>query len=168
MAGSWPLRSGLAASLAVAALLIDAAALPARSTGGPTAQYPDSRLAISMPATSRAGSLVTVTFAGRNAAFTQGADIDYQLEAFVQQRSVLPRCPLSYSEEFNNFLNVGGNAIGRIAIGLNEGPSGPFRFRVRYRSGPARRIVVCAYTRLITDDAAHAQLRHTMRPSRSR
>lgn len=164
MARSWPVRLGAATLLAAAALLVYWGAPPAKSTGGPSAQYPQSRLSVSLPVTARAGSIVTVTFSGRNAAFTEGAPVTYTLEAFVQKRSVLPRCPASYSEELNNLINLGGSAIARFATNLNEGVSGPFRFRVKYRAGTIRRIVICAYSRLITDDAAYAQLRRTLRP----
>src|SRR5690349_4471312 len=114
MAGSWPSRVGVVASLAALGPLVFASALPAKSTGGPAPGYPNSRLSISVPAKARAGSIVTVTFSGTNAAFTEGAPITYALEAFVQQRSVLPRCPRAFSDEFNNYIDLGGTTIGRI------------------------------------------------------
>jgi len=168
MARSWSVRLAVTPLAVAALLLLPGSALPEKSTGGPSPQYPESRLSISLPKKARAGSIVTVTFAGRNATFTEGAPITYQLEAFVQKRSVLPTCPASYDAEFNNYINLSGTAIARIAIGLNEGVSGPFHFKVKYRAGNVRRIVICAYSRLITDDAAYAQLRRTLRPRRHR
>ena len=138
-------------------------ALPASLMADAGTQYPGSHVSISISRTARANSIVTVTFRGTNAVFTQGAPITYALDAFVQARSALPSCPASYGEELNNYANLGGRSIIKIATGLNEGVSGPFRIPVKYRSGPTRRIVVCAYSRLITDDAAHAQLRKTLR-----
>jgi hypothetical protein len=129
-------------------------------------QYPASQLSVSVSRNARANSVVTVTFSGTNAVFTQGAPVTYTLDAFVQARSALPSCPASYGEELNNYANLAGRSIIRIATNLNEGVSGPFRFNVKYRSGTTRRIVICAYSRLITDDAAHAQLRKTLRPAR--
>jgi hypothetical protein len=159
-------RLAAATSVAAAGLLVHPATLPALSTGGPSAQYPQSRLSISMPTRARAGSIVTVTMSGTNAPFTEGAPIAYSLDVFVQKQSVLPSCPASYSEELNNLANLAGIAIVRIAINLNEGVSGPFRIPVKYQTGTIRRIVICAYSRLITDDAAYAQLRHTLLPRR--
>src|SRR3954454_4486071 len=152
MRGPWP----VAVALAVLAF-------PAATAATSAPQYPGSKLSISVPRTARASSIVTVTFTGTNALFTEGAPITYSLTAFVQSRSALPTCPASYSEELNNFANLGGRSIIMIATNLNEGTQGPFSYMVKYRSGPTRRIVVCAYSRLITDDAAHAQLRRTLR-----
>jgi hypothetical protein len=140
----------------------------ARQATGSNAQYPGSHLSISLSKRARANSVLTLTFGGRNALFTTGASITYSLAAFVQARADLPRCPASYGEELNNYANLGGRSIIRIATNLNEGTQGRFRFKVKYRSGRVRRIVVCAYSRLITDDAAYAQLRRTLRPARRR
>ena len=147
------------------AVLIGVQALlwPAGLMADAGTQYPASHLKISVSPRARANSIVTVTFSGTNAVFTQGAPITYQLDAFVQARSALPTCPASYDAEFNNYANLAGRSIVKIATNLNEGVSGPFRFSVKYRSGTTRRIVICAYSRLITDDAAHAQLRRTLR-----
>src|SRR4051812_16407287 len=147
--------------LALAA--VGALAWPAASGGTSAPQYPASKLSISISKAARASSVVNVTFTGTNALFTEGAPITYSLAAFVQSRSALPSCPASYDEEFNNYVNLGGRSIIMIATNLNEGVQGPFRYKVKYRSGPTRRIVVCAYSRLITDDAAYAQLRKTLR-----
>src|SRR3954466_5774172 len=166
MAHPWPARTAVATLFVAAVFLVHPSAPPAQSTGGPSAQYPQSRLSISLPATARAGSIVTVTLAGTNAAFTEGAPITYSLEVFVQKRSVFPSCPASYGEEVNNLANLNGTAVVRIANGLNEGVSGPFRIPLKYRTGSIRRIVICAYSRLITDDAAYAELRRTLRPQR--
>src|SRR3954452_21665936 len=150
---------GLVAALVLISALASPSAIAAESTGGPSPQYPGSRLSISISKAARASSVVTVTFKGTNAQFTEGAPISYALTAFVQARSALPKCPASYDEELNNFANLGGRSIIRIATNLNEGVQGPFSYKAKSRAGPARRIVVCAYSRLITDDAAYAQLR---------
>ena len=154
-------RATIAAALA-------ALAWPASAAAASSPQYPGSKLSISVPRTARASSVVTVTFSGTNAQFTEGAPITYGLTAFVQARSALPSCPASYNEELNNFANLGGRSIIQIAINLNEGVQGPFSYKVKYRAGPVRKIVICAYSRLITDDAAYAQKRVTLRPPRKR
>src|SRR3954468_12689817 len=166
MAHPWPARTAVATLFVAAVFLMHPSALPAQSTGGPTAQYPQSRLSISLPANARAGAIVAVTLSGTNEPFTEGAPVTYTLEVFVQKRSVFPSCPASYAEEINNLANLSGAAVVRIASNLNEGVSGPFRIPVKYRTGSIRSIVICAYSRLITDDAAHAELRRTLRPRR--
>src|SRR3954454_11076149 len=150
--------SALAAVVALGAL-----AWPAASGATSAPQYPGSKLSIAISRSARASSVVTVTFTGTNAQFTEGAPITSSLTAFVQSRSALPSCPASYDEEFNNFANLGGHSIIMIATNLNEGGQRPFRYRVKYGAGPARRIVVCAFSRVITDAAAYAQLRKTLR-----
>src|SRR4051812_30621982 len=127
-------------SLILGALI--ALALPAGAAATSAPQYPGSKLSISISKRARANSVVTVTFRGTNALFTEGAPITYTLTAFVQARSALPTCPASYSEELNNYANLAGRSIIQIATNLNEGTQGPFKYNVKYRSGPTRKIVV--------------------------
>src|SRR4051812_9163463 len=143
---------GLVASLVLISALASPSAIAAESTGGPAPQYPGPRLSISISKAARASSVVTVTFEGTNAQFTEGAPISYALTAFVQARSALPKCPASYDEELNNFANLGGRSIIRIATNLNEGVQGPFSYKVKYPPGPAPRLVVCAYSRRSTHE----------------
>lgn len=143
----------------------------AASTGASAPDYPGSKLAISVSKTQRAGSLVSVTLSGTNALFDPSrpdTSTPYTVNVFVQTRAVLASCPRSYEDQLNNVINLGSRNVYEIGNGYNLGRSGAFRFKVKYRSGAARRVVYCAYTRLITDDAAYAQLRQTLAKPRSR
>src|SRR5690348_14798134 len=93
-------------------------AWPAALMADAGTQYPASQLKISMSRSARANSIVTVTFSGTNAVFTQGAPITYALDAFVQARSALPACPASYNAELNNYANLAGRSIIKIATNL--------------------------------------------------
>ena len=119
----------------------------------PAPSYPNSSLAIRLVGKPRAGNVVRVVVSGSNAPFEE---IAYQLDAFAQDGRVLPNCPRSFAEELQNEINLG---VSRIAQGLNEGAYGAFAIPLQFR--PARRIrnvVVCAYSRMITDDAAVSAL----------
>jgi hypothetical protein len=125
----------------------------------PAPAYPGSSLAIKLVGKPRAGDVVRVVVSGSNAPFNE---IPYQLDAFAQDGRVLPNCPRSFAEELQNEINLG---VSRIAQGLNEGAFGGFAIPLQFR--PARRIrnvVVCAYSRMITDDAAVSALGIRLRP----
>lgn len=127
----------------------------------PAPSYPDSSLAITVAGKPRPGGVVKIVVSGSNAPFEAGSpgsgdDIAYQLDAFAQNGNVLPACPRSFAEELQNEVNLG---IARIAQGLNEGFYGPFGIPVQFRSSSrVRNIVVCAYSRMIEDDAAVSAL----------
>jgi hypothetical protein len=133
----------------------------------PAPSYPNSSLAIDLAGKPRAGKIVKVVVSGSNAPFVysgftgNGDYIDYQLDAFAQNGNVLPDCPRSFAEELQNEVNLG---VSRIAQGLNEGPYGPFGIPLRFRtSRGAPHIVVCAYSRMIDDDAAVSALGFRLR-----
>lgn len=136
------------------------------STYLPAPAYPNSTLAINLAGKPRAGKIVKVVVSGSNAPFEigypgSGDYLSYTLDAFAQNGKVLPNCPRSFSEELQNEINLG---IARIATGLTEGYYGPFSIPLRFQS--SRRvpnIVVCAYSRLITDDAAVSALGFKLR-----
>lgn len=135
----------------------------------PAPAYPNSSLAIRVVGTPRAGRVVKVLVSGSNAPFEagypgSGDDIAYQLDAFAQNGKVLPNCPRSFAEELQNEVNLG---IARIAQGLNEGFFGPFGIPLQFRSSPRiRNVVVCAYSRMISDDAAVSALGIKLRRAR--
>ena len=132
----------------------------------PAPSYPNSSLAIKVAGTPRAGNVVRVVVSGSNAPFEagypgSGDNISYQLDAFAQNGKVLPNCPRSFAEELQNEINLG---IARIAQGLNEGYYGPFGIPIQFRTSTrVRNVVVCAYSRLIDDDAAVSALGFKLR-----
>jgi len=135
----------------------------------PAPSYPNSSLAIKVAGNPRAGKVVRVVVSGSNAPFEAGYPgsgdyIAYQLDAFAQNGKVLPNCPRSFTEELQNEINLG---ISRIAQGFSEGYYGSFSLPIQFRTAPRiRNVVVCAYSRLITDDAAVSALGFTLRRGR--
>jgi hypothetical protein len=136
------------------------------STFIPAPAYPKSRLAIKLTGNPRAGSIIKLVVTGSNAPFEiggpgSGSSLSYQLDAFAQNAKIVPKCPRSFAEEFQNQINLG---ITQIATGLNEGHFGRFRIPIRVQtSRSVRHIVVCAYSRLVEDDAAVSALGFTLR-----
>jgi hypothetical protein len=133
----------------------------------PAPAYPNSKLAIDVAGKPKAGRVAKVVVSGSNdpfvySGFTGNGDyIDYQLDVFAQNGKVLPNCPRSFREELQNQVNLG---ISRIAQGLNEGPYGPFSIPLAFRTSPKiRKVVVCAYSRMIDDDAAVSALGFKLR-----
>lgn len=132
----------------------------------PAPSYPNSTLAIDLAGKPRAGEIVKVVVRGSNAPFEIGGAgsgdyLAYQLDAFAQNGKVVPECPRSFAEALQNQVNLG---ITRIAQGLPEGYFGPFSTALRFRtSRKVRDIVVCAYSRMVDDDAAVSALRFRLR-----
>jgi hypothetical protein len=137
-----------------------------RSVFAPAPAYPNSTLAIDLVGHPRAGKVVRVVVSGSNDPFEIGGQgsgeyLAYQLDAFAQNGRVLPNCPRSFAEELQNQVNLG---ISRIAQGLPAGYYGRFSTTLSFQtSRRVRDIVVCAYTRMITDDAAVSALRFRLR-----
>jgi hypothetical protein len=110
---------------------------------------------------------VKVVVSGSNDPFEigypgSGDYLAYQLDAFAQNGRVLPTCPRSFSEALQNEVNLGTS---RIAQGLPEGYYGRFETPLAFRtSRKVRDIVVCAYSRMVDDDAAVSALRFKLRP----
>ena len=153
------------ASLALC-LLFSATALGKGSVFAPAPAYPNSKLAIDLVGHPRAGKVVKVVVSGSNDPFEigypgSGDYLAYQLDAFAQNGKVLPNCPRSFAEELQNEVNLG---ISRIAQGLPEGYFGPFQTPLAFQSSRrVRDIVVCAYSRMVDDDAAVSALGFTLR-----
>jgi hypothetical protein len=137
-----------------------------RSSFLPAPGYPKSTLAIKLAGKPRAGSVIKLVITGSNAPFEiggpgSGSYLSYQLDAFAQNAKVIRKCPRSFAAELQNQINLG---ITRIAYGLNEGFYGSFRIPIRVQtSRSVRHIVVCAYSRLVEDDAAVSALDFTLR-----
>lgn len=132
----------------------------------PAPGYPNSRLAIDLAGRPRAGQVASVVVSGSNAPFElgypgSGEFLADQLDAFVQNAKIAPRCPRTFAEELQNQVNLGASRIGQ---GLSEGYRGAFRIPLRFRtSRSVRTVVICAYSRLVTDDAAVSALRFKLR-----
>lgn len=163
--------AAVAAVAALTAAALSAPALAARSTYQAAPAYPNTRLAIAVKGKPRAGAITTVVVSGwnerREISQGSGSFLDYSLELFVQDRRVLPSCPAAYGRELDNVINL-GNRISQIARGVNLGEGGRFRVPVKYQSGSTRKVVFCAYTRVIIDDAAVSALRYEFAPPRAR
>jgi hypothetical protein len=123
--------------------------------------YPNSTLAIVAEGKPRAGKIVKLTVSGYNAPFEigfpgSGEYLSYTLDVFAQNGKVLPVCPRYFQDELQNQVNLG---IARIGQGLNEGYHGQFAIPIRFpTTRRVRNIVICAYSRMITDDAAVSAL----------
>jgi hypothetical protein len=136
------------------------------STYLPAPAYPNSKLAIDVAGKPRAGQVVKVVVSGSNAPFEigypgSGDYIAYQLDVFAQNGKVVPNCPRSFTEELQNVINLG---VSDIATGFPEGYHGPFSTPIRFTTSPRiRKVVVCAYSRLIDDDAAVSALGFKLR-----
>ena len=136
------------------------------SVFAPAPSYPNSTLAIDLVGHPRAGKVVKVVVSGSNDPFEigypgSGDYLAYQLDAFAQNGKVLPSCPRSFGEALQNQVNLG---IARIAQGLPEGYYGRFSTPLAFQtSRKVRDIVVCAYSRMVDDDAAVSALRFKLR-----
>ena len=136
------------------------------SVYAPAPAYPNSTLAIDLVGHPRAGKVVKVVVSGSNDPFEigypgSGDYLAYQLDAFAQNGKVLPSCPRSFAEALQNEINLG---TARIAQGLPEGYYGRFSTPLAFKSSrKVRDIVVCAYSRMVDDDAAVSALRFKLR-----
>ena len=155
------------AALALASLAILAASAEGKgSVYLPAPAYPNSKLAIKVAGKPRAGKVVKAVISGSNAPFEIGGPgsgdyLAYQLDVFAQNGKVVPNCPRSFAEELQNEINLG---VARIGQGLPEGYYGPFSTPVRFQTSRGiRNIVICAYSRLIDDDAAVSALGFKLR-----
>jgi len=159
----------LTGGIAILLLLHSATAFGAAgktSVFAPAPAYPHSTLAIDLVGHPRAGKVVKVVVSGSNDPFEigypgSGDYLAYQLDAFAQNGKVLPSCPRSFAEALQNSINLG---TARIAQGLPEGYYGRFSTPLAFKSSrKVRDIVVCAYSRMVDDDAAVSALRFKLR-----
>jgi hypothetical protein len=163
------MKTMLTSTLLALALLPTVALGTANAKGSvfaPAPAYPNSTLAIDLVGHPRAGKVVKVVVRGSNDPFEIGGQgsgeyLAYQLDAFAQNAKVLPTCPRSFAEELQNQVNLG---ISRIAYGLPAGYYGPFQTPLQFTTARTiRDVVVCAYTRMVDDDAAVSALRFKLR-----
>jgi len=160
------LTGGIAILLLLHTATAFGAAAGKTSVFAPAPSYPNSTLAIDLVGHPRAGKVVKVVVSGSNDPFEigypgSGDYLAYQLDAFAQNGKVLPSCPRSFAEALQNEINLG---TARIAQGLPEGYYGRFSTPLAFKSSRrVRDIVVCAYSRMVDDDAAVSALRFKLR-----
>jgi hypothetical protein len=166
-------RAAALGSVAISIALLVAVPAEAkryRSTTVAAPAYPESRIAMAVKGTPRAGGIATLKVSGSNASRDDGDGLafDYTLDVFVHDRSVSGTCPRSFREARNRIANL-PEKVDHIGIDLNAGSSGPFEQTIQYRTERFRRIMFCAYTTYVTDDAAMGALKHDLaRPRRRR
>ena len=165
----------VAASTALATALLAAPADAYKSTSRAQPGYETSKLAMTVKGTPRQGAIVTLEVTGFNALFPVPVDpdfpdrtpLDFTLDVYVQPRSIYSTCGADIDAQNDRVINF-PTKVKQIAGNLNEGPSGTFRHTIKYRSGSARKIMFCAYTRYSsTDDIIMSSLKHDLRKKRT-
>lgn len=138
--------------------------------------YESSTLAMTVKGKPRVGKIVTLQVSGSNELFPVPPDpdfpdrqpLDYTLEVYVQDRSVFSNCAETNDGQTDRIINL-PDKVKHIGFLLNEGPSGPFKHTIQFRSGSSRRLMFCAYTRYsATDDIIRASLKHDLRKKKRR
>ncbi len=151
---------GAAAALAngaCACALTAAMAAPAALADGTAPGYPASVLHVSIPGQKVEGKVVTIVATGTNQMTSLGTPIDYGLYLFLVDPTRLPGpCATSESTELNNVANNPGAARQLNYQQYNEGEDGPFTIKVPFTPEGTGRLLVCAYSEYVTDDAAWA------------
>jgi hypothetical protein len=127
------------------------------SDDGTDPAYPGSVVHVAVSGPLQAGKALTITATGTNAADNQlGAPISYGLELIVVDPEIVKGpCEVSEEKEISDITDVpnGGQLLN--FSDLNEGPSGSFKINQPYEPGGFGPLLVCAYSRFVTDDAAY-------------
>lgn len=158
--------------VALAGLLLTAAPAPAKkykSTFVAAPAYPQSTLAMSVSGNPRARSIATLRVSGSNASRDDGDGLafDYTLDVYVMDRSVFRSCARSQREANNRQANLPGK-VEHIGLGLGVPASGPFSETIRFQTESFRKLLFCAYTTYVVDDAAMGQLKHDLLKAKRR
>jgi len=152
------LRAGLGAC--VCACLLLGAAASARAEGTDPA-YPGSVLHVTTTGPRVANKVLTIVATGTNAPF--GTPIDYGLRVLLIDPTLLPGpCKQSFNAEETDWENNPQDGRLLTFADLNEGLSGPFTITLPITPGGPGRLLICAYTVLVTDDAAWASTEVTI------
>jgi hypothetical protein len=129
--------------------------------------YPGSVVHVSVSGPLQAGKVLTITATGTNAADNQlGVPISYGLELIVVDPEILKGpCEVSEEKEISDITNVpnGGQLLN--FSDLNEGPSGSFKITQPYEPGGFGPLLVCAYSKFVTDDAAYGSTEVRIAPA---
>jgi hypothetical protein len=110
-----------------------------------------------------AGQVLTIVASGSNAPF--GTPIDYGLRLFAIDHAQLP-IPCAQSFRMEETIWEDNPQAGALLTfeNLNEGLSGPFDISLPITLGGPGDLLICAYTVLVTDDAAWASDELTIAP----
>jgi hypothetical protein len=125
------------------------------------AAYPGSVLHVTTTGPLVANKPLTIVATGTNAPF--GTPIDYGLKLILIDPTILPGpCQQSFNTEDTTWEN--NPQAGRLLTfeSLNEGLSGPFTISLPITPGGSGPLLICAYTVLVTDDAAWASTQVTI------
>jgi hypothetical protein len=158
MAG-FRLRAHVCALVSVGLLAL--AASPALADGTDP-DYPGSLLHVTTTGSDVAGKLLTIVATGTNAP-SAVVPIDYGLRLFAINHKLLPE-PCSQSFETEETISSDNPQASRLLTfeDLNEGLSGPFTISLPITPGAAGDLLICAYSVLVTDDAAWASTEVTI------
>jgi hypothetical protein len=130
--------------------------------------YPGSVLHVSVSGPLQAGKVLTINASGSNVAQTAlgGPALDFGLEVIVIDPKILKGpCEVSEQKELTDITNVpnGGRLLN--FDDLNEGSSGPFKVGQPYEPAGFGPLLVCAYSKYVTDDAAYASTQVQIKPA---
>jgi hypothetical protein len=153
------LRAHVCALLSVALLAL--AASPALADGTDP-DYPGSVLHVTTTGSDIAGKLLTIVATGTNAP-SSVVPIDYGLRLFAIDHKLLPE-PCSQSLKTEETISSDNPQASRLPTfeDLNEGLSGPFTISLPLTPGGPGDLLICAYSVLVTDDAAWASTQVTI------
>ena len=164
--------SRLALALAAAALFALAFAGPAHakkytSTSVAAPAYPESSLAMAVKGKPRARGITRLAVSGSNASQDDGDGLafDYTLDVYVLDRRAFPTCAPSLREANSRLAQLPGK-VEHIGFGLSVPASGPFSETITYRAESFRKVIFCAYTTYVIDDAAMGSLKHDLRKAK--
>ena len=140
-----------------------------RSTSVAAPSYPESRLAMRVVGNPRARSIATLRVTGSNASRDDGDGLafSYTLDVYVHDRSVFKTCARSLREANSRQASVPSRTE-HIGLGLDVPASGPFSHTIRFETESFRKLIFCAYTTYVVDDAAMSSLKHDLRKARRR
>ena len=111
-----------------------------------------------------AGKPLTIVATGTNAPF--GTPIDYGLRLFAIDHKLLP-IPCAQGFSMEETISTDNPQAARLLTfeNLNEGLSGPFTISLPVTLAGPGDLLICAYSVLITDDAAWASDEATVAPA---
>jgi hypothetical protein len=137
-----------------------AAAPVAALADGSDPAYPGSVLHVAVKGPRVAHRTLTIVATGHNAPDSLDVHVSYGLDVIlVDPNRLHGPCRQSYQAELTDIINNPGDGLLLTYASLNEGVSGSFRIPLRFTPRGHGPMLVCAYSKYITDDAAHASTR---------
>jgi hypothetical protein len=137
------------------------------SDDGTDPAYPGSVVHVSVSGPLQAGKVLTITATGTNAPDNQlGVPISYGLELIVVDPEILQGpCEVSEEKEISDITDVPNSGQLLNFSDLNEGQSGSFKITQPYEPGGFGPLLVCAYSKFVTDDAAYGSTEVRIAPA---